>query len=249
MSSTAAGSGSATPCGAGVRTGRLARQRVRERPGAPRRRRQCHMELLRPGRDPHLRSPHRSVAVVLGAQRERPTRRRHDHCALDAITLGFRELEVGDRLEHRRHHLGWSHLRDQGGRQPVVLGRQRLGSARRRHDQWPTQPGAGRQRDMALGVGRRCTHVRHPQRSDVVVLGLQRDRTPRRRDDDLADLAGEDRHRALEVGVGRAGAHVRRAQRQLAVVLGFEQLRPGRRRRPRLAGSPPWRSAPPPGRT
>ena len=104
---------------------------------------------------------------------------------------GSGRWKIGDRLEHRRHHLGWSHLRDQGGRQASGAGATTTRrSARRRH---PTVADSARCRSAARH-GARCRQADAHTcgiRSDQTlwVLGLQRDRTPRRRDGRPRDLA------------------------------------------------------------
>ena len=115
----------------------------------------------RDGVQPHLRDPDRRHAVVLGAEPPRPAGARHRRppARQAAARRHAHRLEVGD---DRR----LAHVRADRERDGVLLGRERLRRARRRHDRHPQPPDPGRGRhDVAPAerrLGRRPAASRRP---------------------------------------------------------------------------------------
>ena len=172
-------------------------------------------------------SPGRHAPQVLGLERTRPTRRRHEYRSQHADH---------DQRRRRRWDAGARKrplVRVPAGRHaPQVLGLQQRRPARRRHDDQSQHPDHDQPRRRRRDTGpRRRPHVRNGRQAPQV-LGLQCSRPARRRHDDQSQHPDHDqcRRRRWDAGA-RLGPHVRvPAGRHAPQVLGLQQRRPARRR-------------------
>ena len=184
---------------------------------------------------PHV-SGGRCAPQVLGLQRQRPARRRHDVPAPrpDHHQRRRRSRAAGARTV--------THLRVRDSkRAPQVLGPQLLRLARRQYNDRSPRPDHDRRRRRRRAAGaRKGAHVRvrDGQRAPQV-LGLQRERVwlrvrpARRWHDDQSQHPDHDRRwwRRRAAGARRLPhVRVRDGRRRNPQVLGFEHLRPARRR-------------------
>ena len=172
--------GAAHTCVLSSRRGRALLGRQRQRPARRRHRpRRARRRPARPvlvGREgdrggpaPHLRAHDRRRRPLLGRQRLRPARRRHDHRPLDGrptadVLSGVKAIAAG----------GAAHLRAHDRRRRPLLGRQRPGPARRRDDDRPLDAARrGRRRRRRGGQRRRHAHLRADERGRRPLLGTQ----------------------------------------------------------------------------
>jgi hypothetical protein len=179
---------------------------------------------------PHVRvRDEQRAPQVLGLQRLRPARRRHD----------VRTLRPDhDRRRRRRRAAGarrLPHVRVRDGQcAPQVLGRQQLRPARRRHDDRSLYPDHDQRRRRRRAAGARILpHVRiRDEQHAPQVLGLQRQWPARRRHDNHSQHPDHDRRRRRRRAAGaRRIPHVRiRDEQHAPQVLGRQLQRPARRR-------------------
>ncbi|MBK6849367.1 MAG: hypothetical protein IPG96_18170 [Proteobacteria bacterium] len=199
--------------------------RRRDRAGHQRRRRAGRRRRLLP-----LRAAHRREGVVLGWQRQRRAGRRHHDRSLEP--RGAHDARHDD----GRTRPGWEpRLRAALRRQPVVLGQERLRTARRRHHAVTLDARGSHRAGHGAGhqvLGGRQSDLCAARQRDRVVLGQEPPRPDRRRHHDRS-LEPRACHGARHDG-GRAGSgrfpYLCSAWQRQPLLLGLRCYGPDRRR-------------------